>query len=122
MHLLKTYLPEESEEEGDDDDDGRPRDGEEETVVLLGEGCFSYALALKLARPGWAITATTLEDEEATFTDHGLESLEAFAEAGGAFEFGVDATRPLPRRLGEAATLVEFNYPHTGSPSAKANH
>ena len=63
-------------------DAGRPADGEHESVLLLGEGDFSYALALQRARPRWKIWATTPDSEEAIFTEHGLDALEAFAETG----------------------------------------
>ena len=98
-------------------DAGRPADGEHESVLLLGEGDFSYALALQRARPRWKIWATTPDDEEKIFTEHGLDALEAFAETGDV-SFDVDATEPLPPTK---ATLFEFNYPHAGSPNPKPN-
>ena len=98
-------------------DAGRPADGEHESVLLLGEGDFSYALALQRARPRWKIWATTPDDEETIFTEHGLDALEAFAETGDV-SFDVDATEPLPPTK---ATLFEFNYPHTGESNPKPN-
>ena len=98
-------------------DAGRPTDGENESVLLLGEGDFSYALALQRARPRWKIWATTPDDEETIFTEHGLDALEAFAETGDV-SFDVDATEPLPPTK---ATLFEFNYPHTGESNPKPN-
>ena len=98
-------------------DAGHPADGEHESVLLLGEGDFSYALALQRARPRWKIWATTPDSEETIFTEHGLDALEAFAETGDV-SFDVDATEPLPPTK---ATLFEFNYPHTGESNPKPN-
>ncbi|KAM6985014.1 ferredoxin-fold anticodon-binding domain-containing protein 1 [Aplochiton taeniatus] len=91
------------------------------TILLVGEGNFSYSAALSRSYPGRnEITATCLHNQEEALRHQGCsDNIQAIKDRGGKVLFEVDSTR-----LGECASLqgnifdrVIFNFPHYGRKS-----
>ena len=84
-------------------------------ILVVGEGDFSFALALARCAPrGWEITATSLHSLEATETSwEGGANVEALRAMDGArVAHGVDATRLSTTFERGAFDRVCFNFPH----------
>lgn len=90
-------------------------------ILLVGEGDFTFALALKLALPEIDLTATgfdALDDVRRTYQDAPF-TLAKLEKAGAAILHGVDATR-LESFCG--FDEVVFSHPHLGVEDGPAHH
>ena len=90
-------------------------------ILLVGEGDFTFALALKLALPEIDLTATgfdALDDVRRTYQDAPF-TLAKLEKAGAAILHGVDATR-LESFCG--FDEVVFSHPHLGVEDCPAHH
>ncbi|XP_056141487.1 ferredoxin-fold anticodon-binding domain-containing protein 1 [Lampris incognitus] len=90
------------------------------TMLLVGEGNFSFSAALCQLYPDSSITATCLQCQEEVLRHEGAATnTEIIRSSGGVVLFEVDSTK-----LGECASLrglvfdrVIFNFPHCGRKS-----
>ncbi|ORX98055.1 hypothetical protein K493DRAFT_406721 [Basidiobolus meristosporus CBS 931.73] len=92
----------------------------EDTILLIGEGNFSFARALgNLLGTGSSIIATCLDSEEVLKTkyDDAEKLMAEFKEAGGVVLFEVDGTKldKLKEIKGKRFTRIVFNFPHAGA-------
>ncbi|KAJ2078245.1 hypothetical protein H4R24_004612 [Coemansia sp. RSA 988] len=91
------------------------------TILLIGEGNFSFArsIASKLGS-GTNIVATAL-DSEATvkkkYADDAENHIKEFKRLGGTVMFGIDCTKlkTYKQLRNKRFSRVVFNFPHTGS-------
>ncbi|XP_022092952.1 ferredoxin-fold anticodon-binding domain-containing protein 1 homolog [Acanthaster planci] len=86
------------------------------SVLLLGEGNFSFARSLsQKLNPDVRVIATSFEEEAAVWKrENGRENVEALRERGVTCLFGVDATKihVSPPLEGQSFDGIIFNFPH----------
>ncbi|XP_077402326.1 ferredoxin-fold anticodon-binding domain-containing protein 1 isoform X2 [Vanacampus margaritifer] len=91
------------------------------SMLLVGEGNFSFSAALCRSPSAVSVTATCLQQqqEEALRQEGALNNMQTIKDSGGRVLFEVDSTK-----LGECASLqghlfdrVVFNFPHCGRKS-----
>ncbi|XP_030293412.1 ferredoxin-fold anticodon-binding domain-containing protein 1 [Sparus aurata] len=90
------------------------------SILLVGEGNFSFSASLSQSDTETRVTATCLQHQEEALRHEGAAgNIQTIKDAGGAVVFGVDC-----RKLGECASLqgqvfdrVVFNFPHCGRKS-----
>ncbi|KAJ1969469.1 hypothetical protein H4R35_006131 [Dimargaris xerosporica] len=104
----------------------RPRKGKflftlTDTILLVGEGNFSFAHAVaKVLGSGHHIVATAFDTEKTVLAKYGDDAqvhLDGLRGLGGQVLFGIDATKlqaSKPLRARRFSHIV-FNFPHTGS-------
>ncbi|KAI6180119.1 hypothetical protein M3Y98_00685100 [Aphelenchoides besseyi] len=87
-----------------------------ETILILGDGNFSYSRAYSHAFPRTRLTATVLEADEREFCcryPSGSANLLALRESNVNIEFGIDATQ-LPSEYENRYQTILMNFPHPG--------
>ncbi|KAI6204554.1 hypothetical protein M3Y94_00688200 [Aphelenchoides besseyi] len=87
-----------------------------ETVLILGDGNFSYSRAYSHVFPRTRLTATVLEADEREFCGRypsGSANLAALRDSNVNVEFAIDATQ-LPSKYANHFQTILMNFPHPG--------
>lgn len=91
-----------------------------DTILLIGEGDFSFALSLVRAHgiPSSRITATAYDSEPMVYEKYpwATQTISELRQAGVRLLFKVDATKlkSCKELRGQTFTRVAFNFPHAG--------
>lgn len=104
-----------------------PFDAEEDRILLVGEGDFSFAKSIVEHHGCYYVTATCLDTKEELFQKYesqGRENVSFLEDEGQTVLYGIDATKlDSMKAVKKCGTFDEimFNFPHVGGKSKDVN-